>query len=176
MSRMQRKFKYPEAQALYDQALGIMETVKELVALIDEDNKMLSVIGQQMEGDSYMIPAKIIGAESGKLYDIRMENATLIRMHARDIKTGTNNFIGFGYKFNEYLTILNDQVDKFRDLFKIWVATFDPMCAIEDEWGLLNPPGMDFSQQNEYDLMDRMDEDEEEDNDLFLDDDDEDFD
>ena len=93
---MQRKFKSSEAQALYDQALGIMETVKELVELIDEDNKMLLVIGQQMEGDSYMLPAKIIGAESGKLYDIRMENATLIRMHARDIKMGTNNFIELG--------------------------------------------------------------------------------
>lgn len=85
-------------------------------------------------GDAHEVAAKIRSSEAG-LYIIRMENAAIIRKNAQYIKISTNNFMYDGLMEEQHRQIIRDEVDKFRELFKKWVSTFEKDDC-EDEWGL----------------------------------------
>lgn len=92
-----------------------------------------------------IIPAKIAGASSeDMLYDIRMENATIIRKAAMELITDARGLEMHGYPDTEYLDILRNEVEEFRVLFAEWVKTFDCWNYIIDRWGLFNPPGVNY--------------------------------
>jgi hypothetical protein len=95
-----------------------------------------------MIADSYTIPAKIAGAEAGDLYDLRMENAAIIRKAARDIYVQTGSLRFHGIKEIEYVTLIRSEIEAFKLLFAAWVASFDVWNYIRDDWGLFNPPGI----------------------------------
>lgn len=89
---------------------------------------------QMILGDAYEVGAKIRSSEVG-LYIIRMENAAIIRKNAQFIKISTNSFIIDGLMEEEHRQVIRDEIDKFRELFKQWVASFEKDdCG--DEWGL----------------------------------------
>jgi hypothetical protein len=94
--------------------------------------------------NSIIIPAKIAGAASADIYDLKMENAAIIRKAARELITGTHALEMFGFKDTEYLDLLRKEVEEFRILFAEWVKTFDPWNYIIDRWGLFNPPGVNY--------------------------------
>ena len=93
--------------------------------------------------DAMIIPAKIAGAHAVELYDLKMENATIIRKAARDLYVHAGSL-----RFHEdvqdkdYINLLRDEIDEFRLLFIDWVASFDVWNYIKDDWGLFNPPGV----------------------------------
>ena len=89
---------------------------------------------QMMLGDAYEVGVKIRSSEAG-LYVIRMENAAIIRKNAQFIKISTNSFIVDDLMEEEHRQVIRDEIDKFRELFKQWVATFEKDDC-EDEWGL----------------------------------------
>lgn len=92
-----------------------------------------------------LIPAKIAGAASeDTIYEIRMENATLIRKAARELITDVGGLEMHGYPDIEYLDILRQEIEAFRILFAEWVKTFDCWNYIIDRWGLFNPPGINY--------------------------------
>lgn len=98
-----------------------------------------------MRINSSLIPAKIAGvASDDMLYDIRMENATLIRKAARELITDMRALEMHGYPDTEYLDILRDELESFRLLFAEWVKSFDCWNYIIDRWGLFNPPGIHY--------------------------------
>jgi hypothetical protein len=66
-----------------------------------------------------------------------MENAVIIKVHARSLQTHTSGLKMLGYPNHEYLQILRDEIDEFRKLFIEWVNSFDKSNDIEDEWGNL---------------------------------------
>ena len=96
-----------------------------------------------MMEDAMMIAAKISGAEAVDLYDIKMENATIIRKCARElyVRAGSLRFEE-DIKDKEYIELLRNEIDEFRLLFIDWVASFDQWNYIIDRWGLFNPPGV----------------------------------
>ncbi|NND33253.1 MAG: hypothetical protein HKN76_11740 [Saprospiraceae bacterium] len=115
----------------------------------DEDNgldsaerELLQHTIDDMVASALLISAKIAGAVGADLYDIQMENATLIRMHARQLITGLHSLQMFGYDAEEYFQVLRDEVEDLRLLFLDWISTFDPWDYVFDEWGLFNPPGI----------------------------------
>ena len=85
-------------------------------------------------GDGYEVAAKIKSSEVG-MYILRMENAAIIRKNAQYIKISTNGFMVEEVMEPEHRQIIREEIDKFRELFKIWVATFKK-DEFEDEWGL----------------------------------------
>ena len=93
--------------------------------------------------DAMMIAAKISGAEAVDLYDIKMENAAIIRKCARElyVRAGSLRFEE-DIKDKEYIELLRNEIDEFRLLFIDWVASFDQWNYIIDRWGLFNPPGV----------------------------------
>jgi hypothetical protein len=85
-------------------------------------------------GDAYEVAVKIKSSEAG-LYTIRMENAAIIRKNAQFIKISTNSFMLDGMMEPLHRQVIRDEIDNFRDLFKVWVNTFEK-DEFEDEWGL----------------------------------------
>jgi len=98
--------------------------------------------------NSMIIPAKISGAEAADIYDLKMENAAIIRKAARDLITDARGLEMCGYKEEEYLDLLRSEVEEFRILFAQWVKTFDPWNYIIDRWGLFNPPGINYDDKD----------------------------
>lgn len=94
--------------------------------LEDEKGMLLS--------DAHQVAAKIRSSEAG-LYIIRMENAAIIRKNAQFIKISMNSFVLEGVMEEQHRQIIRDEIDKFRELFKQWVASFQK-DEYEDEWGL----------------------------------------
>ena len=85
-------------------------------------------------GDAYQVAAKIKSSEAG-LYIIRMENASIIRKNAQFIKSSMLTMMSEEVIEKTHGEIIRDEIDNFRELFKIWVNTFQK-DECEDEWGL----------------------------------------
>ena len=85
-------------------------------------------------GDAFQIAVKIKSSEAG-LYTIRMENASIIRKNAQFIKSSMLTMMSEGVIEEAHGYVIRDEIDKFRELFKIWVSTFQK-DEYEDEWGL----------------------------------------
>ena len=99
-----------------------------------------------LKENSLIIPAKIAGAvDEDMLYDLKMENAAIIRKCARELITDFRGIQIYGFKDIEYLDLLRNEVEEFRVLFAEWVKTFDCWNYIIDRWGLFNPPGVNYN-------------------------------
>ena len=124
-------------------ALEILKLAEGLDKLIPEDNEYLQATRGFMLENAYVIPAKIAGAEGRNLYDLRMENAAIIRKAARElsVQAGSLRFEK-GINANDYISLIRNEIDNFRELFIEWVAGFDKNEYIPDSWGLFNPPGV----------------------------------
>lgn len=127
---------------IYAKAMHIYDLIEALLKTIPEDNDFLQAQGNMMREDAMIIPAKIAGAEGGDLYSIRMQNAAIIRKCAMDLYV----FVG-GLRYDEtfkdidYVNLIRQEIEEFRQLFVSWVQSFDTSNYIWDEWELFNPPG-----------------------------------
>ncbi len=131
-----------ENMPIYKKGWEIYELAHHIIETIPEDDEMLDHIRQNMMQDVTMLCPKIAGAEGGDLYDLRMENAAIIRKCARDLLTSTSGLKMMGYKDTQYTQLLRGAIEEFRLLFIDWVAGFDEWNYIIDRWGLFNPPGV----------------------------------
>ncbi|MGZ5262620.1 MAG: hypothetical protein ACXWCF_02400 [Kaistella sp.] len=127
---------------LYKKSEEIADTIQTICDLIPEDNEYLQDVKMQLLENSMVIQAKISGAEAVKLWDIKMENAAIIRKCARELMVSYHSLTTFGFDEAGYYLIVRRQIEEFRLLFREWVAGFNPQHYIVDEWGLFNPPGI----------------------------------
>jgi len=151
---------------IYLKAQEIVDLVRKIADLVPEDDEMLNYSMGLIREDAYIIPAKIAGAEGADLYDIRMENAAIIRKAARDLTVQYHSLVEFGFEHAEYYLMVRQLVEEFRLLFIDWVAGFDKFNYIIDRWGLFNPPGVgpfdeDIDDKIGGDFRDFFDEDDE---------------
>lgn len=116
-------------------AYEIYETTNAIVSTINEEEDVLEMRGQMLE-NAMIIPAKIRGAEGGGLYTLRMENAVIIKIHARELLTQTSFCKHENLSSNDYLDLLRSEIEEFRGLFVEWVNSFDKSDDIHDNWGL----------------------------------------
>jgi hypothetical protein len=143
-----------EKLPIFKKAREICDLVEHLVkALENTDTTFEKDITSEMfehhldylRKNAMIIPAKIAGvANEDTLYDLRMENAAIIRRAARELITDARGLQMHGYKDEEYLDLLRQELDEFRILFAEWVKTFDPWNYTIDRWGLFNPPGVNY--------------------------------
>jgi hypothetical protein len=120
---------------IFLKAEEIMEITEAIVATIDHDADLL-MMHEQMLCNAIMLPTKIMGAEGGDLYSIRMENAVLIRIYARDLQTQVSFCEDEQLCEPDYLDLLREELENFRILFVNWVGSFDRDNDVPDEWGL----------------------------------------
>ncbi|KAA3438215.1 hypothetical protein [Rufibacter hautae] len=135
-------FAVPEQLPLYLKGREIFSLTKKIAGLIDEEDEILSSLKEYMLLDASFLTVKVAGAEAADLYDLRMENATLIRKAANDLLSHCNSLEMFGFKDVQYFHLLREAVEEYRYLFVDWVQGFDPWNYVTDKWGLFNPPGV----------------------------------
>lgn len=146
---------------IFKKAEEIYQALKTITDLFPEDNIYLNEIKANLLGDSMIILAKISGAEAVKLYDIKMENAAIIRKAARDIFVGGNTLEMFGFEDAKYYKVVRNLIEEFKILFAEWVEGFNPKHFIVDDWGLFNPPGISRDYIQRDDELNFLDEDDE---------------
>ncbi len=110
-----------------------------------------------------LIQAKLAGAFTVKLYDIKMENATFIRKAARDLMVSYHSLVMLAFEEVEYYKLIREQLEAFRLLFIEWVAGFNPAHYITDNWGLFNPIGISPGYEQRSDELNFPEEEEDED-------------
>jgi hypothetical protein len=133
-----------EQMPLYQKAEQILKITMGLVEIVPKENEFLQeTIVRFMMENAFLIPAKIAGASGVTLYDLKMENATLIRKAARELYVQAGS-LGFEEDITDkdYIELLRHTIEEFRLLFIDWVAGFDVWDYIKDSWGLFNPPGV----------------------------------
>lgn len=143
-----------EKLPLFHKAEDILNLVEYLVKAVEQTDiefkkeieaEMLQNNLHYLRKNAMIIPAKIAGVASEDTpYDLKMENAAIIRKAARELITDARGLQIHGYKDEEYLDLLRNEVDEFRILFAEWVKTFDVWNYIIDRWGLFNPPGINY--------------------------------
>jgi len=127
---------------LYQKGKEITDLVRTIADLIADGDDPLGYTKQLMLEDAYILCAKIAAAEGGDLYDIRMENAALIRRAAQSLKLHIHSLHQFGFEHAEYYMLVREKVEEYRLLFIDWVAGFDKTNYVVDRWGLFNPLGV----------------------------------
>jgi hypothetical protein len=132
----------PEKLPIYRKGKEIFDMVNKIASLIPENNEYLIETKGQMLRDAALLSVKVEGAETAGLYDLKMENAAIIRKAARDLMVQNHSLDAFGFEYVEYYQIVRDLIEEYRLLFIDWVARFDKWDYIIDRWGLFNPPGV----------------------------------
>jgi len=127
---------------LFKKGEEIVDLVRQIADLISDEDDHLQFVKEFMLEDAYMLTARIANAEGGDLYDIRMENASIIRKAAQDLKLQNHSLEMFGFEYVEYYSMVRYLIEEYRLLFIEWVAGFDKWNYIIDRWGLFNPPGV----------------------------------
>jgi hypothetical protein len=128
-----------EALPIYKKSLEILDLTQQIVDTFD-DVDTAKIHRQIMMEDAMIIPAKIAGAEAMDDFILKMENATVIKIHAKSLLTQTASAKYLDLVDERYLQLLRDELEAFRLLFKQWVATFDINTTKEgDGWGLFVP-------------------------------------
>jgi hypothetical protein len=132
----------PERLPIYRKGQEIFEMVSKIAELIPENNEYLMDIKDWMLSDAVQLTVKVVGAEAAGLYDLKMENAAIIRKAARDLMIQQHSLESFGFEYVEYYQMVRDLIEEYRLLFIDWVAKFDKWDYVIDRWGLFNPPGV----------------------------------
>lgn len=149
----------PKNLPILAKAEEIFDLVKTITDLIPEEDELLQSYKSQLLEDAMIIPVKISGAEAVKLYDIKMENAAIIRKAARDLMVAYHGLEMFGFKDVKYYLMVREKIEEFRLLFVDWVTNFNPKHFITDNWGLFNPPGISPDYVQRDDELNFLDED-----------------
>ncbi len=130
-------------KAMYAQWNDVMTVLRAAIDSMPEtdkeglyDKEHMNFLKGTILGDAFEVAVKIKSSETG-LYTIRMENASIIRKNAQYIKISTNGFLEDGLMTEDYRRVIREEIDKFRELFRHWVSTFEK-DEFEDEWGLFN--------------------------------------
>ncbi len=131
-----------EQLPIYRKGREIAELVEAILDLADKDNESLQSVCAAMQMDAHQLAVKVAGAEAAELFDLRMENAAIIRKAARDLIVQTHALNMFGFPHPDYFVLLREAVEEYRLLFIDWVAGFDRWNYVTDRWGLFNPPGI----------------------------------
>jgi hypothetical protein len=118
---------------VFIKAMEIMDITRTIIDIMDKEKDELHVRDGLMQ-NAMIIPAKIAGAEGGDAYSIRFDNATLIKLAAREMMAQTNLLEGTCEE--KYIKLLRSEIEKFRIVFLDWVRGFDKNNDIEDEWDI----------------------------------------
>jgi hypothetical protein len=144
---------------IYKKAEEIFSTLKIITDLIPDKDEHLQILKNQLLEDAMIIQAKLSGALTTKVYDLKMENATFIRKAAKDLMVSYHSLKMFDFEEVEYYKLVRNQIEEFRLLFVDWVASFNQKHFITDTWGLFNPPGISHEYEQRSDELNFLDED-----------------
>ena len=126
----ERIYKHP----LMKKAKEIVGLTKALVGSLDEARREL--YGGIMMEDATLMSSKFAGAETIPDYVSKMENAVLIKVHAKSLNSMTYQLAMEETHAEEHLQLLREAIEEFRKLFLDWVKGFNPNEKYDDGWGI----------------------------------------
>lgn len=112
----------------------IVSLTHALVGSLDEARREL--YGGMMLEDAMVMCAKFAGAEGVKDYILKMENATVMKVHARHLNSMTYQLAMEETHAEEHLDLLREAIEEFKNLFVVWIKGFDSTDKFDDGWGL----------------------------------------
>jgi hypothetical protein len=112
----------------------IAELTLAIVGSLDEARKEL--YGHLMIEDALLLQAKFVGAEATEDYIQKMENAVIMKVHARQLHAMTYQLAMESTHAEEHLQLLRHAIGDFKKLFLSWVKAFNPHQKSVDGWGL----------------------------------------
>lgn len=115
-------------------AMEIVSLTHALAGSLDEARKEL--YGGMMMEDATVMCTKFSSAEGVGDYILKMENATIMKVHARHLHSMTYQLAVEETHAAEHLNLLREAIAEFKSLFVEWVAGFDPSERHDDGWGL----------------------------------------
>jgi hypothetical protein len=119
---------------LMRKAKDIVALTHALVGSLDEARKEL--YGGLMMEDASVMSAKFAGAEALEDYVAKMENATIMKVHAKSLRAMTYQLAVESTHAEEHLQLLRDAIEDYRKLFVEWVKGFDSSEKYDDGWGI----------------------------------------
>lgn len=122
---------------LKQSAREIYKITDALIEAVPEDNEHLQDYKSWMMENALKIEVKISGAMATGDYILMMENATIIKLCARELLTQTSGLAMFDYDDRDYINTLRSEIEKFKRLFVKWVRAIpreEPLWP--DGWGL----------------------------------------
>ncbi|GAB2617890.1 hypothetical protein [Belliella aquatica] len=119
---------------LRTKSLEIFELTHALVGSLDEARREL--YGTLMMESAGLLGAKFSAAHGVNDYILKMENAVIMKVHARSLGSMTYQLALEGTHAEEHLQLLRDAIVEFKDLFRVWVKGFDATERYDDGWGL----------------------------------------
>lgn len=122
---------------IFLKAKEIAEITKALTDTIDEEADKFH-IKEQMLANAYVLASKIAGAEGAGVYRVRMENAVLIKLAACELLAQASLCKAEGITENDYIQLLRNEINSFREMFLDWIANFDKLYNQDDGWGIFN--------------------------------------
>ncbi len=122
-------------EALYKQWRELFGLVSAFAEnLPDEENEMLSAKSMIYQ-NAYMVAPKILSASGDTLYQVKMENAALIRFNCRQMWEQIALAVLMGNADEEHKEVIEEALSRFKEIFAKWVSTFK-RDEVEDDWGL----------------------------------------
>jgi hypothetical protein len=129
------KILYKQWQQVVFLMKGFLSQFYETEGSEDIEEQMLVDTARIIHGDAHIVGVKIRTSGTGDLYVLRMENAAIIRQLAQSIASELLLFVSDKRVDKNYIVIVRQEIDKFRELFIDWVNTFEK-DEFKDEWGL----------------------------------------
>jgi hypothetical protein len=124
-----------ESLPIYQKAEELRELTRRIIDSIDDERVRMIHMNTMLE-DSIIIPERIAAAEAVDDYLLKLENATIVKIHARSLQNQSVSLLFDGALPKEYLSLLKKETEAFRQLFSQWVKTFDKSERRDDGWGL----------------------------------------
>jgi hypothetical protein len=134
MAEFQRRKDELNSHPLKLKGMEIFDLTHALVGSLDEARKEL--YGGLMLESAGLLPAKFSGAHGVDDYIIKMENAVIMKVHAKSLQSMTYQLALEGTHAEEHLQLLRDAIGEFKELFREWVKGFDGAERYDDGWGL----------------------------------------
>lgn len=110
--------------------------VRALAETLPEEDDMAYHFRDILMTDAATLGAKIAAAEGGDFYTLRMENAVLVKVAARNLLSQLSGMRMLNLSEPHYLELIREEIEEFRLLFVDWIRTFDASRDIPDDWGL----------------------------------------
>jgi hypothetical protein len=88
----------PERLPIYRKGKEIFDIVSKITALIPENDEYLMDVKACMLCEAAQLTVKVAGAVAAELYNLKMENAAIIRKAARDLMVQQHSLNMFGFE------------------------------------------------------------------------------
>lgn len=123
------------AEALYKQWREVFGLIMAFAETLPEEEDEAHGAKSMIYQNASIVAPKIISGCGDTLYQIKMENAALIRFNCRQMWEQIAFVVLLGEADVVHKQVIEEALNRFKELFRQWVATFR-LDDCEDEWGL----------------------------------------